>query len=193
MSFAQFVQDVVTTFSQDFGVSSFFSSPNEAANWVEEHVILPNPRLTEQEKGILLFWSEESLNFAEKIEGHEFTKAVISKDGELKKEGIPTRYRGANKDLDDKTAAAINAIKIKGIIKQGDKGMELRGGEVEVKTIDIKGTLTDAAKYFGLFDKDNQQSKYSLEDILNALPKEFADGVRQELRKVIAERGNKVR
>ena len=64
MSFAQFVQDVVTTFSQDFGVSSFFSSPNAAANWVEEHVILPNPRLTEQEKGILLFWSEESLDFA---------------------------------------------------------------------------------------------------------------------------------
>ena len=61
---------------------------------------------------------------------------------------------------------------------------------VEVKTIDIKGTLTDAAKHFGLFDKDNQQRKISLEDILEALPKDFREGVRRELGELLLRRGN---
>jgi len=94
------------------------------------------------------------------------------------------------KDIDDKTASAISGIKIKGVIKQSDKGMEFKGGEVEVKTIDIKGTLTDAAKHFGLFDKDNQQRKISLEDILEALPKDFREGVRRELGELLLRRGN---
>ena len=75
MSFAQFVQDVITTFSQDYGVSSFFSSPQAAAEWVETNVIEPNPNLTYEEKGILRFWSLESLEFAIQEVG---TKASIS-------------------------------------------------------------------------------------------------------------------
>ena len=78
MSFSQFVQDVITTFSQDYGVSDFFSSPNAAAQWVEEYVIEPNPRLTEQEKGILRFWSEESLDFANYEVG---STSISNRDG----------------------------------------------------------------------------------------------------------------
>jgi hypothetical protein len=64
--------------------------------------------------------------------------------------------------------------------------MEVKSGKVEFKTIDIKGTLTDAAKHFGLFDKDNQQRKFSLKDILDALPEDYAERVRTEMRKLIS-------
>jgi phage terminase small subunit len=90
------------------------------------------------------------------------------------------------KDIDDKTASAISGIKIEGIIKEKSKGMEVKSGKVEFKTIDIKGTLTDAAKHFGLFDKDNQQRKFSLKDILDALPEDYAERVRTEMRKLIS-------
>lgn len=78
MSFSQFVQNVITTFSQDYGVSDFFSSPNAAAEWVEEYVIEPNPRLTNEEKGILRFWSEESLDYAN---NEVATTPISSRDG----------------------------------------------------------------------------------------------------------------
>ena len=64
MTWSQFVQNVVTTFSQDYGVTKFFSSPQAAFNWVESNIIGPNPRLTDYEKGILRFWSRETLDYA---------------------------------------------------------------------------------------------------------------------------------
>ena len=79
MSFSQFVQDVVTIFAQDFGVSNFFSSPGEAAQWVEDYIIEPNPRLTEQEKGILRFWSDESLDYARLEVGTDYN--ITRRDG----------------------------------------------------------------------------------------------------------------
>ncbi|MHC4413496.1 MAG: terminase small subunit [Planctomycetota bacterium] len=88
------------------------------------------------------------------------------------------------KDLDDKTAAAISGIKVKGVIKQNDKGMEFKGGEVEVKTIDVKGVLADAAKHFNMFSEDNK-GRFDLEAILNALPEDFAGRVRAELRVLV--------
>jgi hypothetical protein len=58
------IQGLVVELSQDFGVSDFFSTPDEAAAWVETNVIDPNPRLTEQEKEILLFNSNEARVYA---------------------------------------------------------------------------------------------------------------------------------
>jgi hypothetical protein len=93
------------------------------------------------------------------------------------------------KDIDDKTAAAISGIKVKGIIKQGHEGMELKGGEVEVKTIDIKGTLADAAKHLGAFNTEDKKGKFDFEDILNAFPEDYATQVRAELRILLTKGG----
>jgi len=79
MTWNQFVQNVATTFSQDFGVSSFFSSPSKAADWVQTHVIDPNPRLNPTQKGILSFWSEEAEDFANQEVGSNWD--VSSRDG----------------------------------------------------------------------------------------------------------------
>ena len=82
------------------------------------------------------------------------------------------------KDLDDKTTAAISGVKV-----DGDK--------VEVKTINIKGVLTDAARHFGLFDKDNQQRNIQFEDLLDALPEDFRNEVRKELRIILSQKRKK--
>jgi hypothetical protein len=56
-----FIQSIVTEFSQDFGVSGFFSNPYEAHAWVQEKVIDPNPRLTDEEKTLLTLCSNGAL------------------------------------------------------------------------------------------------------------------------------------
>jgi len=63
-SFDEFIDWTVDLFDTEYGTTSFFNNPYEAKEYVENHIIKPNPRLTDQEIGILLFWSEESLTAA---------------------------------------------------------------------------------------------------------------------------------
>jgi len=60
MDYLQYIQNLITRASQDFGTSSFFSSPSSARQWVENRVILPNPRLSSIEKDVLMQNSENA-------------------------------------------------------------------------------------------------------------------------------------
>ena len=74
----QFIQDLVTKFNQSYGVSSFFSSPNQAASWVQNHVIDPNPRLSSLEKEILTGNSISTRDYANQ---EVATTTLSSRDG----------------------------------------------------------------------------------------------------------------
>ena len=67
--FNDWIQSLVNEFNNDYGTTTFFSSPIHAKNWVEEKVIKPNPRIGPTEKNILLENSNEA-----------FTRAVMESD-----------------------------------------------------------------------------------------------------------------
>jgi len=54
----------IDLFDTEYGTTSFFSSPQEAKNWVDDYLIRPNFSLSNEEVAILLFWSDESLAYA---------------------------------------------------------------------------------------------------------------------------------
>ena len=60
----EFTDWVIDLFDTEYGTTSFFSSPQEAKNWVDDYLIRPNFSLSNEEVGILLFWSDESLAYA---------------------------------------------------------------------------------------------------------------------------------
>jgi len=60
----EWVQRLIIQDAQDFGVSSFFSTPQRAATWVQDKVILPNPRLSDIERQILMDNSAHALDIA---------------------------------------------------------------------------------------------------------------------------------
>ena len=57
----QFSLWFIDLFNTNYGTTSFFSSAQEAKNYVDDYLIRPNFSLTNDQVGILLFWSDESL------------------------------------------------------------------------------------------------------------------------------------
>jgi hypothetical protein len=61
---SEFVGWFIDLFDTSYGTTSFFATPEEAKNFVDEYLIKPNISLSPYEVGVLLFWSEESLAYA---------------------------------------------------------------------------------------------------------------------------------
>ena len=50
----------IDLFDTQYGTTSFFSTPEKAKQFVDDYLIRPNFSLTNQEVGVLLFWSDEA-------------------------------------------------------------------------------------------------------------------------------------
>jgi len=59
-SLAEFSTWFIDLFDTQYGTTSFFSTPEKAKEFVDDYLIKPNFSLTNQQIGILLFWSDES-------------------------------------------------------------------------------------------------------------------------------------
>jgi len=65
-------------------------------------------------------------------------------------------------------------------IAKGEKS-EIKSFIQKFKLPDKKNTLDSIAKHFGFFEKDNEQKRIKLDDVLSALPEKFREGVRAAL------------
>ncbi len=110
----------------------------------------------------------------------------------LENVGIKERLTELREELNHRAAEDGNMLTAEEVLQKLSDVVNNADLE-KVKPSEALKALELLAKHHGLFDKDNQQRKYSLEDILNALPEDYAAQVRAELRILIAERGNKAR
>jgi hypothetical protein len=60
----EFAEWFIELFNMSYGTTSFFATPEKAKQFVDDYLIKANFSLSNEEVGILLFWSEESYNAA---------------------------------------------------------------------------------------------------------------------------------
>jgi phage terminase small subunit len=110
----------------------------------------------------------------------------------LENVGIQKRLTELRRELNQRAAEDENTLTAEKVLQKLSDVVNNADLE-KVKPSEALKALELLAKHHGLFDKDNQQRNFSLNDILDALPEDFAAQVRAELRILIAQRGNKAR
>ncbi len=60
----EFSEWFIELFNTSYGTTSFFSTPEKAKEFVDDYLIKPNFSLTNEQIGVLLFWSDESYEAA---------------------------------------------------------------------------------------------------------------------------------